>query len=141
MSRRRDNLSFRHHAELQALEPSKADQLLDWASANKASVSELRRKKAQLAIAAKRDDDAQDDNQPDQAPIATNGDAPHRDNLPTYTEPEQTLQPAPVHDVDKELRDCIRTKLGKLVKFLEDNYCESKSVILDELAIALEELR
>jgi hypothetical protein len=30
LSRRRDNLTFRHHAEVSALPPDEADALLDW---------------------------------------------------------------------------------------------------------------
>lgn len=42
MSRRRDNLSFAHHSEVAALEPSEQDELLDWATTEAASRNELR---------------------------------------------------------------------------------------------------
>jgi hypothetical protein len=41
-SRRRDALSFSHHAEVAALEPDQQDGLLDWCVENRASRSELR---------------------------------------------------------------------------------------------------
>jgi hypothetical protein len=42
MSRRRDNLSWSHHAEVAVLEPENQTKLLDWAEKEKVSVKELR---------------------------------------------------------------------------------------------------